>query len=166
MALLFLALIMVAKGLSALEKFVRRRSQSEVVRQLQSSSLLVFKVTRTVVFALAAVEATLSGSWTETGFVTGFVALFFGMALRLSAIHALGPLWSYHVQAYRNHWRIEDGVYRYLRHPAYFGNIHIPGILLMVGAPVSSIVALIGVGLFYFVRSRAEEELLSQLKAT
>lgn len=42
-----------------------------------------------------------------------------GVALRRSAIHALGDLWSLRLVVKENHRRIRSGIYRFMEHPYY-----------------------------------------------
>ena len=92
----------------------------------------------------------------------GTLILFAGMYLRIAAIRELGPLWSYHAYLFKDHYLVESGIFRWLQHPAYLGNIHIPGLILAVGAPFSAVVAFFLVMVFYSIRMRAENQLLSR----
>jgi protein-S-isoprenylcysteine O-methyltransferase Ste14 len=53
--------------------------------------------------------------------VLGAVIAFAGLALRLHAIRVLGRRFSATVRVTRDHELIDEGVYRYLRHPSYLG---------------------------------------------
>jgi protein-S-isoprenylcysteine O-methyltransferase Ste14 len=52
-------------------------------------------------------------------FVAGWVISLLSFAIRRRAIAALGRFWSLHVEIRENHQLVQDGPFRYVRHPAY-----------------------------------------------
>jgi protein-S-isoprenylcysteine O-methyltransferase len=56
-------------------------------------------------------------------FVAGWVIALFSLAIRRSAIAALGRFWSLHVEIRENHQLVKDGPFRFMRHPTYFSMI-------------------------------------------
>jgi protein-S-isoprenylcysteine O-methyltransferase Ste14 len=93
--------------------------------------------------------------------VLGAVIAFAGLALRLHAIRVLGRRFSATVRVTRDHELIDEGAYRYLRHPSYLGVL-----LVIVGIAVmfrSWLAAAAGVPLMVAVyrrRIRLEERAL------
>jgi protein-S-isoprenylcysteine O-methyltransferase Ste14 len=51
--------------------------------------------------------------------VTGLVLYGVALAVRLSAIRALGRYWSLHLEIRQDHQLMTEGIYRHMRHPAY-----------------------------------------------
>lgn len=73
-----------------------------------------------LVFVCAALEFFLwrrSLSWNVAGIGVGLWLI--AMVVRLKAILTLGRYWSLHLEIRGDHQLITDGIYRYMRHPAY-----------------------------------------------
>ena len=73
-----------------------------------------------LIFAATAVEYFLRRrdlTWAVTG--VGLALFVVAMIVRVTAIRALGRFWSLHLEIRQEHKLITEGVYRYLRHPAY-----------------------------------------------
>lgn len=58
-----------------------------------------------------------------TGFIAGWAASVASFTLRARAIHALGKFWSIHVEIRDGHQFVQDGPFRWVRHPAYLSMI-------------------------------------------
>lgn len=159
-ALTMLLLHVAAEVLSRFEKAFRHHRSRQPVRVELPRSLTVLKIARSALFILGATEAAYLGSWSGVNLTLGLILLTFGMALRVLAIRALGPLWSYHADIKRGHQVVDTGIYRWMRHPAYFGNVHIGGLLLIVGSPFTGAIAVALAFLFYLLRERRESRLL------
>ena len=125
-------------------------------------TLPFFKIGRLIIFLLASIEVVLYPNFSVSTLLMGILIIFAGMYLRIAAIKELGPLWSYHACLFKDHYLVESGIFGWLQHPAYVGNIHIPGLILAVGAPFSAIVASFLVMVFYLIRMRAEHQLLAR----
>lgn len=52
-------------------------------------------------------------------FVSGWAVALLSIYLRRSAIAALGPFWSLHVEIRETHKLVRDGPFRWIRHPVY-----------------------------------------------
>lgn len=52
---------------------------------------------------------------------TGVLLVFAGLALRWAAVLSLGPAFTVQIAILRKHTLKTDGVYKYIRHPAYTG---------------------------------------------
>ena len=74
--------------------------------------------------------------------VIGMVLFIAGAMLRVESQRKLGRMWSDQIRLIRDHRIIEDGVYRYLKHPMYASYLLIaPGSFLMTGDYVLGFVA-------------------------
>lgn len=83
-----------------------------------------------------------------------------GTVLRAWGIRTLGKYFSVHIEIKDNHELVESGPYRFIRHPAYAGNIlQAIGIPLMLNAYYSLSVSIVLIFLFLY-RLKLEEEVL------
>jgi len=91
------------------------------------------------------------------------VALFAASkALKIWAIHALGPLWSFRVLVLPGAPLVTTGPYRRLRHPNYVAVAgELAAVALMFGAPVAGPVSIVGFGWLMRRRIAVEEKALT-----
>lgn len=152
------------RGLSIFEKqFVKVSTAPPLI--IERQSLMILRKIRVAFCFIAAVEITFIGQLdvsSEQVFVS-LVLLFVGLSMRILAIIELKGYWSYHVAIYPNQKRIKTGIYVYLRHPAYLGNIYVIGLFLLFGANYTSIIFLPLLVIFYKYRVNTEERLLQCL---
>ncbi|WP_410508792.1 isoprenylcysteine carboxylmethyltransferase family protein [Methanosarcina hadiensis] len=91
---------------------------------------------------------------------TGALLTVSGTVLRAWGIRSLGKYFSVHIEIKENHELIESGPYRFIRHPAYAGNIlQAIGIPLMLNAYYSLSISIVLIFLFLH-RLKLEEEVL------
>jgi protein-S-isoprenylcysteine O-methyltransferase Ste14 len=132
----------------------------------QPEDLRLFKWVRFLLLLSCSAEHFVMNLWNPLFFVMGLLLVAVGIGLRIAAIISLGPMWSFHVVRYVGHRWVTGGIYRYLRHPAYMGNCYIPGLCLIVGSPILSVVSICFVGCFYQMRVTSEGEVLGILEKT
>lgn len=118
-------------------------------------------------FAVAGIPVFILQHGQKVWFFVGIATLLAGTALRRHCWHVLGKHFTGNVKAASDQPVIEDGVYRWVRHPSYTG-----GMLMYLGTGLSltnwlSVVIIAGAGLLaYWYRVRVEERaLLSQIGA-
>jgi protein-S-isoprenylcysteine O-methyltransferase Ste14 len=73
-----------------------------------------------VVFAVTGVECFClrrAPMWTVTA--AGLVLFTVALAVRLTAVRTLGKFWSLHLEIRPDHQLVTEGIYGYVRHPAY-----------------------------------------------
>lgn len=175
MAQVILAVLLVYVALSSLmrletwlERQVRIPSIAPSLTTCTTVSVGLFKRMRILLTILASME---SGIWAGgRGLLPHLLALIIavavlGVVLRLWAIASLGSLWSYDVEIKPGHYVVRTGAYRLFRHPAYFGNIYLPAILLACGARASSLLSLLFIVFFGVSRACKEDALLAKLTA-
>lgn len=63
------------------------------------------------------------GNFSWAALVAGIVCAIISFKLRWAAIAALGKFWSLHVEMRDNHEFVQNGPFRFLRHPTYFSMI-------------------------------------------
>lgn len=93
--------------------------------------------------------------------ILGIVIAWTGIIIRLQAKRRLGKFFTGRVTVFQDHQLIEDGLYRYVRHPAYLGaSMFYLGLPLIVGNLVGLLV-LAGLSLAaYLYRIKIEEDAL------
>jgi protein-S-isoprenylcysteine O-methyltransferase Ste14 len=89
----------------------------------------------------------------------------FGTVLRAWGIWTLGKYFSVHIEIKDNHELIENGPYRFIRHPAYAGNLlQAVGIPLILNAFYSLSISAVLVFLFLYRLKLEEETLIREVK--
>ena len=139
------------------ERALRRRGAVEPPGDVYRAMAIVYPA----MFVVMAAEGLLSGPAPDAALIGGFVTFTMAKLLKLWAISALGPRWSYRVLVLRDAPLVTSGPYAHLRHPNYiavFGEI--AGFALMVGARISGIVSLLAFALLVRKRIAIEEKAL------
>lgn len=94
--------------------------------------------------------------------LAGLLLLIAGAAIRIHAIRILGRQFTSRVTILQDHALVRDGLYRFVRHPSYLGEIFI---LIGLGAVMANAVSLVAAPLFATVvlllRIRLEERALA-----
>lgn len=149
--------------LSKVEK-INIKKNEDLGNAFYIQSLVRFKKIRLLIYMFASIETVYFMGNCTIFLIVGSILVVFGMFLRIAAIKSLGKLWSYQIRIYEKHYIVTTGVYKYFRHPAYIGNIHIVGLVLLIGSPISSLLCLIFIVCFCFDRARIENMLLLNLE--
>jgi protein-S-isoprenylcysteine O-methyltransferase len=93
----------------------------------------------------------------------GFTLVMIGLAIRVHAISTLRQHFTYSVEKIQNHKIIQSGLYRYIRHPGYLGQLLIfNGISISLSNWLSVLLMLIPVLMGYFYRMSIEEKFMSE----
>lgn len=158
--LYFLALILSVNVLSLIEKSYRHSAPTKSYKSFERNSLYLFKRARFLLTIIASVEFYRNGNILFTQLAIGLMLIVLGLLLRIFAIRALGPYWSYDIRIYRKAKIVRNGIYRYLRHPAYLGNIYIPGLFLIGNCYVSTAISITMITWFYFYRASIENRIV------
>lgn len=154
-----------AFGLSKIEEFIRVEGKPKIQIYVPWS-LNVFKLLRHFIFALIAFEYVFKPSFGAVSCIIGISLILLGVTLRMVAIRTLGTMWSFHAAVLNDHVVINKGIYKYIKHPAYLGNIYLAGLALTFGSLISSLVAFLIVLLFFLIRIPIEERILFNLSNT
>lgn len=114
---------------------------------------------------LPALEYSLFPRYNFAVIVTGAVLTVFGTVLRAWGIWTLGKYFSVHIEIKDNHELVENGPYRFIRHPAYAGNIlQAVGIPLILNAYYSLIISAVLIFLFLYRLKLEEGVLIREVK--
>lgn len=162
--LLMILFILLSKFHSIIENFFIRKGSNTIIKSIDTHSLELFKIFRFYLFIGGALESALMQPFELSYFFLGVIIFLSGITLRILAISSLGPFWSFNVVKYENHQVIRTGIYRYLRHPAYIGNVYLVGLFISFSSYVTATIALIFVSTFYVYRKSMEEKLISSLE--
>ena len=93
----------------------------------------------------------------------GLVLIIIGFIIRITAIRQLGKQFTATVQIVKEHQLINTGLYAILRHPSYTGAlITFIGCPLWLGVYYSIFIVASCMTLAYYLRIKAEEELLNK----
>ena len=127
----------------------------------RSAQFIVLSVTLpNLIFTLECLFLRPAESIVYTPLELGFLAIaVFGLAARIHAIHTLGKFFTWHVHIAGDQQLIQDGLYRWLRHPSYFGAFLLFGAIpLTLNAYFAAATSLVMQFLAYRYRVGIEEE--------
>ena len=139
------------------ERLLRERGAVEPAGDVYRTMAVVYPI----IFVAMATEGALTGPARDAVLVTGFIIFVAAKLLKLWAISALGPRWSYRVLVLPEVPLVSAGPYAHLRHPNYlavFGEI--AGFALMVGAHVTGVISLLAFAFLVRKRIAVEEKAL------
>jgi protein-S-isoprenylcysteine O-methyltransferase Ste14 len=147
---------------------LRLGRKSKVTTSSDKGSLWVLFSLITLGYALSfAIGATKTGrmhAW-NAFFAIGMTLFVIGLMIRIHSLLTLKQYFTYSVAKVENHKIIETGLYKFIRHPGYLGQLMIfLGISTSISNWLSILVMLIPVTLGYLYRIKVEERfMLEQL---
>lgn len=144
---------------------LRQRNKNKVTSSGDKGSLWWLYGLITVGYALSfAIGATKIGRmypW-NIWFVIGMGLVVMGLILRIFSILTLKQYFTYSVAKVENHKLIETGLYKFIRHPGYLGQLIIfLGISTSMSNWLSIIVMMIPITLGYLNRIKVEERFMA-----
>jgi len=112
-------------------------------------------------FVAMAIEGLVTASPPGLLTIVGVVVFAAGKAFKVWAIASLGTRWTYRVLVIPSAPLVTRGPYRFMRHPNYVGVVgELVGMALLVQAPVTGVLSVIGFGYLLHLRIRTEEQAL------
>lgn len=143
-----------------------QRSKIKVTTSSDKGSLWLLYGLITLGYALSfAIGATKIGRmypW-NTFFAIGMALFVIGFIIRIHSIRTLKQYFSYSVAKIENQKIIETGLYKFIRHPGYLGQIIIfLGISLSVSNWFSILLMMIPISIGYLYRIKIEEKFMSE----
>jgi protein-S-isoprenylcysteine O-methyltransferase Ste14 len=143
---------------------LRQRSKIKVTNSSDKSSLWWLYSLITVGYALSfSIGSTKIGRiyYWNTFFAIGMSLVVIGLMIRIHSILTLKQFFTYSVIKVQNQKIIETGLYKFLRHPGYLGQLIIfLGISTSISNWLSIIVMMIPVTLGYLYRINIEERFM------
>jgi protein-S-isoprenylcysteine O-methyltransferase Ste14 len=147
---------------------LRQRSKSKVTTSSDKNSLWWLYGLITLGYALSfSIGVTKIGriyAW-NIFFAVGMVLFILGLMIRIHALLTLKQYFTYSVAKVENHKIIETGLYKFIRHPGYLGQLIIfIGISTSISNWISILAMMVPVTLGFLYRIKVEERfMLEQL---
>jgi protein-S-isoprenylcysteine O-methyltransferase Ste14 len=144
---------------------LRQRSKSKVTTSNDKGSLWRLYGLITLGYALSfAIGATKIGRiypW-NTFFAIGMALVVIGFIIRMVSIRTLKQYFTYSVAKVENHKIIAMGLYKFIRHPGYLGQLILfMGISISISNWLSILLMMIPVTLGYLYRINVEEKFMA-----
>ena len=143
---------------------LRQRSKIKVTNSSDKSSLWLLYSLITVGYALSfSIGATKMGRiyYWNTFFAVGMALVVIGFVIRIHSILTLNQYFTYSVAKVENHKIIETGLYKFIRHPGYLGQLFIFfGISISISNWLSILLMLIPITIGYIYRIKVEERFM------
>jgi protein-S-isoprenylcysteine O-methyltransferase Ste14 len=150
------------------EIFISRRGKSkrEISKSGDKGSIWILVLTISIGYWLSFfIASTKTGRiyYWNTFFIIGFVLVAIGLIIRVISILTLKQQFTYTVTKIENHQIIDTGIYKYIRHPGYLGQLIIFfGIATSLSNWLSEILMIVPVLVGYLNRIRVEEKFMTQ----
>ena len=114
-------------------------------------------------FIAMAVEGAMTGPAPQAVLLAGLAVFGLAKALKVWAISSLGWRWSYRVLVIPGEPLVSAGPYRFLPHPNYLAVVgEMIGVALIVWAPLTGILSLLGFGRLMISRIAVEDRALGR----
>ena len=143
---------------------LRQRRKSKVTSSNDKGSLrLLYGLITLGYFLSFAIGATKLGRiyhW-NTFFTIGMTLIGIGLVLRIHSILTLRHFFTYSVAQVENHQIIQTGLYKFIRHPGYLGQLIIfLGISISISNWISILTMILPITLAYLYRIKVEERFM------
>jgi protein-S-isoprenylcysteine O-methyltransferase Ste14 len=143
---------------------LRQRNKSRVAASSDKNSLWLLYGLITIGYALSfSVGATKTGRvypW-NTFFAIGMALTVLGLTVRIHSMLTLKQFFTYSVAKLENHTVVETGLYKFIRHPGYLGQLMIfIGLSTSLSNWLSILVMLLPVTVGYLYRIQVEERFM------
>jgi protein-S-isoprenylcysteine O-methyltransferase Ste14 len=143
---------------------VRQRSKSKVTNSRDKGSLWLLYGLITFGYALSfSIGATKIGRiyYWDTFFAIGMVLVAMGLMFRVHSIVTLKQFFTYSVAKVENHQIVETGLYKFIRHPGYLGQLIVfIGISTAISNWLSILVMMVPITFGYLYRMKVEEKFM------
>jgi methyltransferase len=159
------AALLMMGGELVLSLFNERQLRAKGAIEPPGDVIATMRWTYPLSFVAMAVEGALAGP-SPAPILLGGLALFgFAKALKVWAISSLGSRWSYRVLILPGAPLVTTGPYRFIAHPNYLAVVgELVSVAMIVGAPITGVVATVAFGLLMRARIRVEDQALGRLR--
>src|SRR5262245_45081062 len=156
--LLLIAMLVIPYLAREVAHWAAKRGQPEGFRVGGVVSVCIWIPSHLILLALA-IRSVITTPITFRGWV-GYLIYCLAILLRIAAFQALRAFYSPDVVIREGHKVIEDGPYKYIRHPLHTALIfEMLGLLIMSGSWYAALLVMLSL-LAHVIRSRREEDLL------
>lgn len=154
-------------GLEIFQQIKQRKTQRDTSPSRDRGSLILLYVGITLGYCVA-IPFSFSPfgrlTWGQPVWqVAGLALIAGGLWIRYSAMRTLASLFTYAVEIQEQHRLVETGLYRFIRHPGYFGQLLV---FLGIGLALANWISLLGltlpIGVAFLNRIRVEERALQE----
>lgn len=163
----FVFIVLFFSAESKIEKLFRKKGQDQKIEYEEKTSIKFFKSFQFLISIVSSIEfAVLSENRNllVLNMAFGLLLVITGIYLRIKAIKTLGIYWSYNIKILAEHKIGETGIYKFIKHPAYLGNIYILGIFLISNLYYTITISCIFLAFFSIYRIKKENRLLSEIE--
>jgi protein-S-isoprenylcysteine O-methyltransferase Ste14 len=145
---------------------LRQKSKSKITSTGDKGSLWLIYISISLGYFLSfSIGATKTGRiyhW-DAFFATGFILILIGLIIRIMALLTLKQFFTYSVSNLENHKLVETGLYKFIRHPGYLGQLIIfLGISVSMSNWLSVLLMMIPIAIGYTYRIITEEKFMIQ----
>lgn len=143
---------------------VRQRRKRKIEKSGDKLSIWILAISIAIGYSLSfSIASTKIGRiyhW-DTFFIIGAILVIAGLIIRISSILTLKEQFTYTVTKIEDHKLIETGLYTYVRHPGYLGQLIIfLGISKLLSNWISVIFMITSVSIGYVYRIKTEEKFM------
>lgn len=161
--LTLLAVLLVMAGEAALSAHNERVLRARGAIEPDGDVFATMRWAYPVCFAAMAVEGALAGPASRDTLMIGLAVFGLAKALKVWAIGALGVRWTFRVLVLPNAPLVTRGPYAVLEHPNYLAVLgELVGVALVVGAPLTGVLSLLGFGALLWRRMAVEDRALGR----
>jgi methyltransferase len=162
-ALTLLAVLLIMGGETALAAFNERLLRGRGAVASADDVLRPMLIAYPTAFVAMAIEGALFGPAPPTIMAAGLALLGMSKALKMWAISTLGVRWTYRILVVPGAAPVTSGPYAFLRHPNYLAVLgEMTGVALIVDAPVTGPLAVLGYGFLLRRKIAAEDRALGR----
>lgn len=159
----FIAVFLIMGGEALLSAYNERLLRARGAVEPPDDVYPIMRWAYPLTFVAMAIEGAMLGPSPPNLLVAGLAILGLAKALKIWVISSLGWRWSFRVLVLPDAPLVSSGPYRLMRHPNYLAVMgELLGMLLIVFALITGVMALIGFGLLLVRRIRVEDRALGR----
>jgi methyltransferase len=160
-----LASLLIMGGEAILSAFNERQLRARGAIEPDGDVITAMRFAYPGAFLAMGIEGALSGPAPVNFLVAGLALFGIAKALKIWAISSLGGRWSYRILILPGVPLVTTGPYRFIPHPNYLAVVgEIASVALIVWAPITGILSVVGFGYLMVARIRVEDRALGRIK--
>ena len=162
-ALTLIAVLLVMLGENVLSTHNERVLRARGAIEPDSDVYKTMRIAYPICFVAMAIEGAIMGPASLNRLAAGFAVFGLAKALKVWAISTLGVRWTFRVLVLPGEPLIARGPYALIRHPNYVAVLgELAGMALIVSAPVTGLLSLLGFGSLMWRRIAVEDRALGR----